>query len=155
MSPCAVRYRYNAVSFIQNHHKWHPIARPLGRGMGCLLCSQFIIDIQPQSMQCHVILDRVIMAFDCTLVSVMVIVWLLCVLAAVFRLSIFSVIPFPFAYIIFSYLSFFLGWFFVRVFLLTCLNLTFLGSSYLWGFFISGLGSVFIPPPLGTGGIMF
>ena len=39
----------------------------------------------------------------------------------------FSVIPFPFAYIIFSYLSFFLGWFFVRVFLLTCLNLTFLG----------------------------
>ena len=32
-----VRCRYNAVNFIQNAHKRHTIARPLGRGMVCLL----------------------------------------------------------------------------------------------------------------------
>ena len=32
-----VRCCYNAVNFLQNHHKRHPIARPLGRDMGCLL----------------------------------------------------------------------------------------------------------------------
>ena len=32
-----VWWRYNAVSFLQNPHKSHPIARPWGRGMGCLL----------------------------------------------------------------------------------------------------------------------
>ena len=27
---------YNAVNFLENPHKRHPIARPLGRGMGRL-----------------------------------------------------------------------------------------------------------------------
>ena len=42
--PCAhfimsntVRCRYNAVNFLPNPHKRHPIARPWGRDMGCLL----------------------------------------------------------------------------------------------------------------------
>ena len=38
--------------------------------LGCILCSQFIIDNQPQSLQwcvqCHVISDRVIATLDCT-----------------------------------------------------------------------------------------
>ena len=29
--------RYNAVNCLENYHKIHPIARPLGRGMGCFL----------------------------------------------------------------------------------------------------------------------
>ena len=33
---CTVRCRYNPVDFLQNPHKRHLIARPLGRGMGCL-----------------------------------------------------------------------------------------------------------------------
>ena len=33
----AVRCQYNAVNFIQNPHKRHPIAHPRGRYMGCLL----------------------------------------------------------------------------------------------------------------------
>ena len=32
-----VRCRYNAVNFLQNIHGRHPIARPSGRGMDCLL----------------------------------------------------------------------------------------------------------------------
>ena len=32
-----VRCRCNAVKFLINVHKRHPIARPLGRGVGCLL----------------------------------------------------------------------------------------------------------------------
>ena len=40
--------RYNAVSFLTNTHKRHPVARPLGRGMGCLLCIQHLIDILTQ-----------------------------------------------------------------------------------------------------------
>ena len=32
-----VRCRYNAVNFLQNPHNRHPIARPWGWGMGCLL----------------------------------------------------------------------------------------------------------------------
>ena len=35
-----VRCRYNAVSFLPNTHKIHPIARPSGRGMGCILWVQ-------------------------------------------------------------------------------------------------------------------
>ena len=34
---CTVRCRYNAVNFLQNSHNRHPIPRPWGRGMGCLL----------------------------------------------------------------------------------------------------------------------
>ena len=40
-----VRCRYNAVNFLTNIHKRHPIARPLGRGMGCLLWIQRLIHI--------------------------------------------------------------------------------------------------------------
>ena len=64
-----VRCRYNAVNFITNIHKRHPMARPLGRGMGCLLWIQHLIDIISQflqlSMQNLTILDRVITALDC------------------------------------------------------------------------------------------
>ena len=45
-----VRCRYNAVNFLTNIHKRHPIARPLGRGNGCLLWIQHLIDILPQSL---------------------------------------------------------------------------------------------------------
>ena len=34
---CIMRCCYNAVNFLQNPHKRHPIARPLGRGMGYIL----------------------------------------------------------------------------------------------------------------------
>ena len=65
-----VRCRYNAVNFITNIHKRHPMARPLGRGMGCLLWIQHLIDIMSQFLQLLMqnltILDRVITALDCT-----------------------------------------------------------------------------------------
>ena len=64
-----VRYRYNAVNFFKNIHERHPIARPLGRGMGCFLLVQPLIDILPQFLQWYMqyvdILDRVITALDC------------------------------------------------------------------------------------------
>ena len=41
--PHAVRCRYNMISFPQNHHKRHPIARLLGRDMGRLLWVQNLI----------------------------------------------------------------------------------------------------------------
>ena len=63
------RCRYNAVNFLTNIHKRHPIARPLGRGMGCFLWVHHLIDILPQFlklfMQYLTILDRVITALDC------------------------------------------------------------------------------------------
>ena len=65
-----VRYRYNTVNFFKNIHERHPIARPLGRGMGCLLLVQSLIDILPQFLQWYMqyvdILDRVITALDCS-----------------------------------------------------------------------------------------
>ena len=42
---CTLQYRYNAVYFLTNIHKRHPKTRPLGRGMGCLLWIQHLIDI--------------------------------------------------------------------------------------------------------------
>ena len=67
--PITVRCRYNAVNFLQNIHKRHHTARPTGRGMGCFLWVQPLIDILPQFLQwCgqyYVILDCVIMALDC------------------------------------------------------------------------------------------
>ena len=39
------RCRYNAVGFLTNIHKIQPIARVLGRGMGCLLWFQHLIDV--------------------------------------------------------------------------------------------------------------
>ena len=44
-----VRYRYNAINFLSIIHKRHPIDRPLGRGKGCVLWIQYLIDILPQS----------------------------------------------------------------------------------------------------------
>ena len=65
-----MRCRYNAVHFHQNPHIRHPIARPLGRGMGRLLRVQPLIYIQPKflqwCMQYHVILSRITPALDCT-----------------------------------------------------------------------------------------
>ena len=61
--------RYNAVNFITNIHERHPMARPLRRGMGCLLWIHHLIDIMSQflqfSMQNLSILDRVLTALDC------------------------------------------------------------------------------------------
>ena len=42
----------SAVNFPQSHHKRHPIARPLGWGMQCLLWIQILIYVLLQSMQC-------------------------------------------------------------------------------------------------------
>ena len=38
-----VRCRYNVVKFLPKPHKRHPISRPWGRGMGCLLWVQPLI----------------------------------------------------------------------------------------------------------------
>ena len=63
---------YNAVNFLKNINKIHPIARPLERGMGCLLSIGHLIDILPQFLQslvqCLTILDRVITTLDCTMI---------------------------------------------------------------------------------------
>ena len=42
---------YDVVHFLPNPHKISPIARPLGRGMGCNLWVQDLIDSLPQSLQ--------------------------------------------------------------------------------------------------------
>ena len=64
-----VRCRYNALNFLTNIHKKHPIARPLGRGMGCILWIQHLINILPRFLwlliQYLTILDRVITVLDC------------------------------------------------------------------------------------------
>ena len=69
-----VWYPYNAVNFITNIHKRHPMARPLGRGMGCLLWIQHLIDLISRFLQLLVqnptIFDRVITALDCIRASV-------------------------------------------------------------------------------------
>ena len=67
LSKNTVWSRYNAV----NIHERHLIARPSGRGMGCLLWAQPPIDILPHFLQwcvqCHVIFERVITTLDCIL----------------------------------------------------------------------------------------
>ena len=71
--PDTVWCRYNAANFITNIHKRHPMARPLGRGMGCLLWIQHLIDIMSQFLQLLMqkltILDRVITALDCIVIT--------------------------------------------------------------------------------------
>ena len=47
-----VRCRYNAVIFLTNIHERHHITCLLGRGMGCLLWIQHLIDILPQFRSC-------------------------------------------------------------------------------------------------------
>ena len=44
----SVRCCYNAVNFLQTPHNRHPIARPWGRAMGCLLWIQIPIYVLPQ-----------------------------------------------------------------------------------------------------------
>ena len=48
-----VRCHYNAVNFLRNPHNTHPIARPWGRDMGCLLCFQYLIHFLPLLSQCR------------------------------------------------------------------------------------------------------
>ena len=67
---------YNTINCLQNPHKIHPIARPLGRDMGCILWLQILIDILPQSvkwcLQYRVILNCVITALHCIMVKIIV-----------------------------------------------------------------------------------
>ena len=55
------------------------MARPLGLGMGCLLWIQHLIDIMSQFLQLLIqnltILDRVIMALDCTIIWTCIELW--------------------------------------------------------------------------------
>ena len=53
------------------NHNRHPIARPSGRAMGCVLWVEILFDVMSKSLTCcmkyHVISDRVITASDWTL----------------------------------------------------------------------------------------
>ena len=64
-----MRCRYSAVCFLKNPHERHPIARPLGRAIGCLLWLPTLIHILLRSvqrcLQYHVMLDCVITTFHC------------------------------------------------------------------------------------------
>ena len=64
-----MRYRYNAVRCLQLIYNGHPIARPWGRDMGCLLWVKALINILPRSLQWwmhyRVLLHRVITALHC------------------------------------------------------------------------------------------
>ena len=66
-----VRCHYNTVNFLQNAHKGHPVAHPLGWDMGCHLWIQTLIKVLHQLLQCcmqyRVTLDLVITALDCIL----------------------------------------------------------------------------------------
>ena len=61
---------HNMVSFLQNPDNRHPIARPWGWGMGCLLWILIPIYVLPQLLECcmwyPVVLDRVTTALNCT-----------------------------------------------------------------------------------------
>ena len=100
----------------------------------CLFCSCLSIHSYPSSLG----------RSPFTLVSVMVIMWLLCIPVAVFRLSI-SSYSICICIHYFQSLVFLLGWVFCAGLLLTCLNLNFFGSSLLYFLsmsLISGWGSV-------------
>ena len=72
-----LRCPYSTINFLQNPHKWHPIAGPLGWGLVCLLWIQILIYILLQSlqsyMQYHLVLERIITALDC--IYLLVITW--------------------------------------------------------------------------------
>ena len=59
---------YNVVNSRKNINQRHPIACPLGLGMGCLLWIQHLSDVLPQFLQLLTqylpIMDHVITAFD-------------------------------------------------------------------------------------------
>ena len=80
---------YNTVKFLQNIHKRHPIARPLGRGMGCILWVQTLIDILPPFLQwCaqyYVILDRAATALNCISQNLITCIDNYCLVTAVAR----------------------------------------------------------------------
>ena len=60
-----MRWRYNAVDFLQNSHNRHPIARSLVRGMGCLSWKQTTIYVLPQYRRTvYKIMNRIITIFD-------------------------------------------------------------------------------------------
>ena len=44
--------RFNAVNFLKNPHNRHPISRPLGRDMGCLLWEQTLIYVMLEPLHC-------------------------------------------------------------------------------------------------------
>ena len=71
---CTVQCVYNAVNFLPNHHKVHPIARPLGRDMGCILWVKTVIYTSPQSLQwCmhyHEHIGPRFTALDCILLKI-------------------------------------------------------------------------------------
>ena len=55
----AAKSHYDMVSFLQNSHNRHPIARPHGRAMGCLLWVQSKNQVLPLYWKkCHVITDN-------------------------------------------------------------------------------------------------
>ena len=89
-----VRCRYNGVNFLQNPHKRHPIARPLGRNMGCLLWINTLIYIPPQLLKWYmqyVTLDRIIMGLHCIHChwKYHILLWYLFVVLLVFFLLVF------------------------------------------------------------------
>ena len=61
--------RYDNEYILQNPHKRHPIAHPLGWALGCLLWTQilicFLLQLLQWCIQYHAILDRIIMALEC------------------------------------------------------------------------------------------
>ena len=52
-SPNTVWCHYNEVNFLLKHHDRHPIARPWGWGMGCLLRVRSLVHALLLSSQCH------------------------------------------------------------------------------------------------------
>ena len=67
--PRTRRCRYNAVNFLPNPHKRHPIARPWGQGMGCCQFNPWLSSASVTAVLCriqrYIILDRVITALGC------------------------------------------------------------------------------------------
>ena len=71
---CLPLSKYSAVpsvvtQFFQKYQQRHPIARPIGPGMGCILLIQRLLHIMPQFlqllMQYLTTLDHVVTALDC------------------------------------------------------------------------------------------
>ena len=68
-----VRCRYNTVNFLPNPQNRHPISRPWGRGMGCLLWVSSLNCVLLLSSQCRWYRDkweRAITALDCMCIPI-------------------------------------------------------------------------------------